>query len=371
MSGGSLCSRYVGKIMPNDQADAKPAITQILRALIDEYGAELNLPSGDNAIARRIAEQAGIAHGTVLGILNGTPQRIATNTGKKLAEFFNRAAIPKLQGEWFSSSSVASFNNMRGAAGFLAIKIPPDYMQLVSSVENWLCGVHIAYRYSLDSIDTGDVATEVVQIWRAGATIMFRMWFVPYSGRSEKSIYFFEGPVILIGRTAVLLGTNTGQQARDHDRVRVIMLDHGDGDRDTVDCKMGLMTSTRPRQDLAPCTASILLIRVKWDTSRALEDLVRTATTIRPLHEAIRNDFGPTHDTLIRVFLDNRPSGCPREPELQIYEAPIPEGSHDRVLRINTERFVRNMKRIVAAAHSDDEICAPYKPNWMTKMQTA
>ena len=357
--------------MPNDQADAKPAITQILRALIDEYGAGLNLPAGDNAIARRISEQASIAHGTVLGILNGTPQRIAANTGIRLAEFFNRVAIPKLRGEWLSSTSLDDFNNKRGAAGFVAVKVPANYPQLVATVEHWLCGVHIAYRYSLDSIDTGDIATEVVQIWRQGATLQFRMSFLPYSGKDDNSIYFFEGPVILIGRTALLLGTNAGLQSRDRDRARVIMLDHGDGDRDTVDCKLGLMTSTRPRQDLAPCTASLLMIRAKWNTSQALEDLVRTATTIRPLHDTIRDDFGSAHETLIRVFLDNRPSGCPKEPELQAYEAPIPEDSFDRVLRINTERFARNMKRIVATALSDDSVCAPYKTNWMTKMRSA
>ncbi len=354
--------------MPNGQVDARPAITQILRALIDEYGAELHLPAGNNAIARRIAEQAHIAHGTVLGILNGTPQRIAANTGNKLAEFFNRVAIPELQGEWLSSTSLDDFNNKRGAAGFVAVKVPPDYTQLMATVENWLCGVHIAYRYSLDSIDTGDVAREVVQIWHAGAGLMHRMSFVPHSGRTGGPIFFFEGPVILAGRTAVLLGTNVGQQSRDRDRVRVIMLDHGDGDRDTVDCKIGLMTSTRPRQDLAPCTASTLFIRAKWDTAQSLDELVNTATTIRSLHETIRDDFGLAHEILLRVFLDNRPSGWPREPELQVYEAPIPEGSHDRVLRINTERFARNMKRILATALSDESIHAPYKPNWLAKM---
>ncbi len=355
--------------MHNGQVDAKPAITHILRALIDEYGAELHLPAGDNAIARRIAEQAHIAHGTVLGILNGTPQRIAMNTGNKLAEFFNRVAIPKLQGEWLSSTSLDDFNNKRGAAGFVAVKIPTNYMQLVATVENWLCGVHIAYRYSLDSIDTGDVAREVVQIWREGPRLMHRMSFVPHSGRNDGPIYFFDGPVILVGRTAVLLGTNIGQQSRDRDRAHVIMLDHGDGDRDAVDCKLGLLTSTRPRQDLAPCTASTLLIRAKWDTAQLLDELIKTATTIRSLHETIRDDFGLGHETLIRVFLDNRPSGCPREPDLQAYEALIPEGCHDRVLRINTERFARNMKRVLVAALSDDSICAPYKPNWPPKMR--
>ena len=191
--------------MPNDHDDAKPAITQILRALIDEYGAELNLPAGDNAIARRIAQQAAIAHGTVLGILNGTPQRIATNTGKKLAEFFNRVAIPALQAEWLSSTSLDDFNHKRGAAGFVAVKVPHNYTELLATVEDWLCGVHIAYRYSLDSIDTGDVATEVVQIWRAGATSCSGCRSFRTPAEATSSIYFFEGPVILIGRTALLL----------------------------------------------------------------------------------------------------------------------------------------------------------------------
>ncbi len=356
--------------MSNGQAEAKPATTIILRALIDEYGAELNLPAGDNAIARRIAEQASIAHGTVLGILNGTPQRIAINTAKRLAEFFNRVAVPKLQGEWFSSTSLDDFYHKRGAAGFLPIKIPANYTQLVSSIESWLCGVHIAYRYSLNSIDTGDIATEVLHIWRSGPALMHRMSFVPYSGGKENAIYFFEGPVILIGRTAMLVGTNVGQEARDRDRARVIMLDHGDNDKDTADCKIGLMTSTR-RQDLSPCTATTLFIRAKWDVSPVLDGLINTATTIRPLHDTVRDDFGMAHETLVRVFLDNRPSGCPREPELQAYEAPIPEGSHDRVLRLNTERFARNMKRMVATALADDTVCAPFKPNWQTRMRTA
>ena len=111
------------------------------------------------------------------------------------------------------------------------------------------------------------------------------------------------------------------------------------------------------------------MIRAKWDTAQALEDLVRTATTIRALHEAVRDDFGPAHEVLIRAFLDNRPLGCQKEPDLQMYETPIPEGSHDRVLRINTDRFNRNMKRIFASALADDSVFAPYKPNWQARMR--
>ncbi len=352
---------------PND-----PPITQILRALIDEYGSALHLPATDNAKAKSIAEQSKIAQGTVLAILNGTPHRIASNTSKRLAEFFNRVAIPELRGEWFSSASLKDFNDKRYGAGAVAVRVPPDYPQLVSTVEDWLCGVHIAYRYSLDSIDTGDAAREVVRVWREGSTLMHRMSFIRHSRRGNDPMFYFEGPVILIGRTAVLMGTNIGQETRDRDRARVIMLDHGDGDRDTKDCKLGLMTSTRPRQDFTPCTACTLLIRAGWDTtSVGFEELALSATTIGPLADVIKEDFGHAHEGLLRVFLDNRPSGCRREPELAAYEPLIPEGGHDRVLRINTDRFTRNMKRVLADAMGNDDICAPYKPNWLDRMRKA
>ena len=304
----------------------------------------------------------------MLGILNGTPQRIAANTGNRLAEFFNRVAIPPLRGEWFSSTSIEDFNAKRAGAGLVAIRVPPDYSRLISTVEDWLCGVHIAYRYSLEPIDTGDVAREVVKIWRAGPSLIHKMSFVPHARRNNDPVLFFEGPIILVGRTAMLVGTNIDQQSRDRERARVIMLDHGDGDKDMIDCKISLLTSTRPRQDFAPCTASTILIRSRCsDAEDRFDDLVQSATTIRTLEETISEDFGLAHGPLIRAFLDNRPLGCLKEAELQVYEFHVPEGGYDRVLRINTERFARNMKRVVADAMSNDAISAPFKPNWVAK----
>jgi hypothetical protein len=357
--------------MPNGrEAGSEPAITQILRALIEEYGAALHLPVGNNAIARFISEEARIAHGTVLGILNGVPDRIALNTRNRLADFFNRVAIPTLRSEWFSSASLADFNMKRASAGFVAVKLAPNHNRLMEIVEHWLCGIHILYRYSLDSIDTGNVAREVAMIWNAGPNLMHRISFVPHSSRESEPIYYFEGPVILVGRSAVLISTNVGQESQDRDRARVIILDHGDGESNTQDCKLGLLTSTRPRQDFAPCTASTLMIRTQWNTDQTtFQELVDSATTIRPLEDTIREDFGTAHEELIRVFLDNRPLGCPVEPELEPFAQRVPEGGHDRVVRIDTDRFSRNMKRILTAVMSDDTICAPFKPNWLSSMR--
>src|SRR5215467_3341763 len=315
------------------------AAQAILRQLITEYGVALHLPTGDNQIAAHIAQETGLAQGTVLGILSGSTERINENTRNKLASLFNRAAIPRIQPVWLSSRSLAEFNSKRVGSGLIPIRMPTDYLQQVERVGDWLCGIHIVYRYSLDFIDTGDVAREVIHIWNDGAILQFKMSFINQSGRDHDPIYFFEGPVLLVGRTAVLLGTNVGVQTedREYDRARVIVLDHDNAGGDTHDCKIGLMTSTRPRRDHAPCTASTVLLRAQWKVAQAsLDKLMTSATVIRSLDETIEKDFGPAHSGLIRLFLDNRPLGYPLEPELESHAKPRPRP--DRVLRLDTER---------------------------------
>src|SRR6202047_1911066 len=85
----------------------------ILRLLISEYGVALRLPAGDNQIAAHIAQETGLAQGTLLGILNRGTARINENTRRKLADFFNRVAVPHIQPVWLSSRSIAEFNAQR------------------------------------------------------------------------------------------------------------------------------------------------------------------------------------------------------------------------------------------------------------------
>ena len=75
----------------------------ILRLLISEHGVALRLPAGDNQIAAHIAQETRLAQGTLLGILNGDTARINENTRRKLADFFNRVAVPQIQPVWLSS----------------------------------------------------------------------------------------------------------------------------------------------------------------------------------------------------------------------------------------------------------------------------
>jgi hypothetical protein len=240
---------------------------------------------------------------------------------------------------------------------------------MAAALQNWLCGVHIAYRYSLDFIDTGDVAREVVHIWSDGAVLQFRMSFVNPSGGDVGPVHYYEGPVLLVGRTAVLIGMNVEPKTaqREYDRARIIFVDHDNGGGDTHDCKIGLMTSTRPRRDHAPCTASTILLRTQWKVSpAALDALIVNATVIRSLTETIEKDFGTSHGPLLRLFLDNRPSGYPVEPELvpHVKSGPRPE----RVLRLDTERFATHMRHILDEVVADDTVCAPFKANWAARM---
>ena len=343
----------------------------ILHLLIGEYGAALRLPTGNNQIAAHIAQETGLAQGTLLGILGGNTARINENTRRKLADFFNRVAVPHIQPVWLSSPSVAEFKARRAESSVIPLTMPTDYRSMAAALQNWLCGVHIAYRYSLDFIDTGDVAREVVYIWNNDSVLQFRMSFVNPSGVGDVGpVHFYEGPVLLVGRTAALIGTNVEPKTaqREYDRARIIVMDHDNGGGDTHDCKIGLMTSTRPRRDHAPCTASTILLRAKWNVTQALMDkLIVRATVIRSLDETIEKDFGTAHAAIIKLFLDNRPSGYSVEPELEphVKSGPRPE----RVLRLDTERFATHMRHILMEVAANKAICAPFKENWVAQMR--
>ncbi|MGA7806542.1 hypothetical protein [Bradyrhizobium sp.] len=346
------------------------ATQAILRLLISEYGVALRLPAGSNQIAAHIAQETGLAQGTLLGILNGSTERINENTRRRLADFFNRVAVPQIQAVWLSSPSVAEFEAQRAQSSVIPLTMPTEYRPMAAALQNWLCGVHIAYRYSLDFIDTGDVAREVVYIWNNDSVLQFRMSFVNPSGGEVGPVHYHEGPVLLVGRTAVLIGMNVEPKTAQHeyDRARIIFIDHDHGGGDTHDCKIGLMTSTRPRRDHAPCTASTILLRAQWKISPALLDrLMVSGTVIRSMPETIEKDFGTAHASLIRLFLDNRPAGYPIEPELEPYvkSGPRPE----RVLRLDTERFATHMRHILTDVVANDAICAPFKENWVAQMQ--
>jgi hypothetical protein len=345
----------------------------ILRHLISEYGAPLQLPVGDNQIAAHISEHTKLAQGTVLGILKGTTERLNENTRNRLATFFNQKAVPQIQPVWFLSSSLQEFNLKRAGSSVIPLTMATDYNQNAAAMENWLCGVHIVYRYSLDFITTGEVAREVVHIWHNGAFLQFKMSFINRSGGNDGPIFYFEGPVLLVGRSAVLFGTNIGpinDREREYDRARVIMIDHDNAGEDTRDCKIGLMTSTRPRRDNAPCAASTIFIRTQWNAEPQLEDLARTATVIRSLDTTINDDFGVGNGPLVKLFLDNRPNGCKLEAEMQPYENFFGR-EPERILRLDTDRFATTMHQILSEIISNNEICAPFKKNWGTRPQTA
>jgi hypothetical protein len=340
----------------------------ILRLLISEHGAALRLPTRDNQLAAHIAQETGLAQGTLLGILDGSTTRINENTRRKLADFFNRVAVPHIQPVWLSSLSVAEFKARRAESSVIPLTMPADYRSQAATLQDWLCGVHIAYRYSLDFIDTGDVAREVVYIWNNDSVLQFRMSFINPSGGGTGPVHFYEGPVLLVGRTAVLIGTNVEPRTaqREYDRARIIVIDHDNGGGDTHDCKIGLMTSTRPRRDHAPCTASTILLRVQWKVTQALLDrLMLGATVIRSLDETIEKDFGTAHQAQIKLFLDNRPNGYPVEPELEPYvkSGPRPE----RVLRLDTERFATHMRHILMDVVANNAIHSPFKANWVSQ----
>jgi hypothetical protein len=351
--------------MIDPTAKSTATVTEIVRQLIDEYAATLHLPDG--RVAALLVKQTKLTKNTVLAILGGRTKQINENTRRQLAEFFNRVVAPPIQPDWFLSGSLKEFNARRASSLSIPLTMPVDYHKKVAALDKWLCGVHIVYRYSLEFIDTGDVAREVIHVWNNGAFLEFAMSFVNQSGGAGRPVFYFRGPVFAVGRSVILFGMNIGPNSaeREYDRVRVIVLDHDNAGGDTRNCKIGLMTSTRPRRDNAPCTASTILIRTEWDVpDPALGEFVETATIIRPLDEMINSDFGEEHGALFKVFLDNRLLGCTVEPEMEPYVKLVPRP--DRVLRLDTERFATHMSDMLMKVSSNNAIRSPFKKNWIS-----
>jgi hypothetical protein len=98
-----------------------------------------------------------------------------------------------------------------------------------------------------------------------------------------------------------------------------------------------------------------------------MDKLIVRATVIRSLDETIEKDFGTAHAAIIKLFLDNRPSGYSVEPELEphVKSGPRPE----RVLRLDTERFATHMRHILMEVAANKAICAPFKENWVAQMR--
>lgn len=71
---------------------------------------------------------------------------------------------------------------------------------------------------------------------------------------------------------------------------------------------------------------------------------------------------------LIKLFLDNRPNGCKLEAEMQAYEN-FYGREPERILRLDTDRFATTMHQILSEIISNNEISAPFKKNWITRLQ--
>jgi hypothetical protein len=79
----------------------------ILHLLISEYGAALRLPTRNNQIAAHIAQETGLAQGTLLGILSGNTARINENTRRKLADSLSGFQAPQLKNSRHDAPSPA------------------------------------------------------------------------------------------------------------------------------------------------------------------------------------------------------------------------------------------------------------------------
>jgi hypothetical protein len=288
---------------------------------------------------------------------------------------FLRRVHPAIEATWFFATTLDDFlarlkaAPVDASASSVAIDYP-RYRELTDELRGEYAGAtYICYRYPFEGFDSAAVAREVLHIRSAGESLEFVMSFWPGASQGRQSAHTYNGIVFPAGRSLFLVGFNISQAA--HDRGRSLFFDDALGDSQLRNCKFGILSTTRLHGDLAPCAACTVLVRVQWEPED-LAEFLEEVTTIDEFDKIIGADFGIRDDeasrrrlSFLRLFMDNRPSGTPRGPELAGIEGnrTVPEP----VLRLNTNRFNAEMPHILRSALADEAVYAPFKANWPSR----
>jgi hypothetical protein len=118
------------------------------------------------------------------------------------------------------------------------------------------------------------------------------------------------------------------------------LLDHGRGRR-------------RPR-----LRATVVIIRSQHEPADLAEFTFRT-TVVGRFEEIVTQDFGAEAEPYLRLFLDNRPAGVEKEPDLQAIDGA--RLGRDRILRANLAKFRDNMPGILERVLQGGRLAAPFK----------
>ncbi len=330
--------------------------------LIETFRPHLGIPEGTNQIAKYFHEKSGLSAVTIRALLQDAGRKQPhTHTLSRLAHCF-KEVVPDIEARWLSVTDIEAFRallargNNQDAVRFNI----PGYQTKIADAAHWLCGTYVAYRYGVDAPSDEQIVRQVVHIWLEASTLRFRMSYprIPLEAPRE-----FSGHALPVGSSVMCIGWSVDRVGQ-ADRACSLFF-HDDRSAPVLrNCKHGILTTTRQREDSASSAASIVLVRVDW-TPPDLDAFIAEVTCVTRTHDIIRSDFGLDYEVWLRSFFDNRPRGTPKEKDLEEIERA--HLHRDPVLRLDRMRFNYMMPNVLERAEHDANIYAPFKESWMRR----
>ncbi len=182
-----------------------PAITLILKYLVDKHGAELGLPRwADKDFVSGLSQKARVSPGTARNFREGLSNHPQAKIRERLADLF-REVVPHLEPQWLLYESLDLFIERVGQEPKdrknITLSIPMEGYRQFDRLQKWLCGVYICYRYSFEQSEEKLVAREVLHVEERNGNFWFEMSFVPGGEESDQDVETFEGIVLPLGES--------------------------------------------------------------------------------------------------------------------------------------------------------------------------
>ena len=323
-----------------------PAITLILKYLVDKHGAELGLPGwNDQDFVSGLARKARISTGTARNFHEGLSNHPQAKIRERLVDLF-RDAVPHLDPQWLLYNSLDLFIErvelQPKDRKVITLSIPAEGYRQLDRLQKWLCGVYICYRYSFEQSEEKLVAREVLHVKQRNDHFSFEMSFVPGGEESDQDVETFDGVVLPLGEFVFFVGWN-------HHRGRSLFM-NCDFAPKSRDCRFGILSSTRLANNRAPLAACTVIVKMQREP-KDIAKFMRAMTITRPFNDIVDADFGENARETLAAFLDNG---------VQMTEIGG-KAVLDVVLRLNLYRFTAGMPPVYRAALSDPGLESAFK----------
>jgi hypothetical protein len=240
-----------------------PVSSRILHWLIRAYRRQLRIPLKQTPITKHLEKYCDVNHEIIRRILVGEPSDHHKKTFDNLLEYF-RKAQRRLPDNCFEFDDYVDFLEAVSLIGVGNAQTDTFSFHLagfdkrIADVETLLSGTFVSYRYAFEREEVRLVSREVLHIQRQSGVLEFQMSFCGHLDTPNQIAHRFTGNVVPVGASLCLIGFNTGNVS--HDRARTLFLNN-QPEASLSAYRFGILTSTRLRGELQPCSASTLLVR--------------------------------------------------------------------------------------------------------------